>query len=331
MFDASSRKLSKTRISAVIFCSVLLLTGCGVIGDILPPALNLPMRATDMTVLEHAQVIVVTFKLPASTTEGMLIRHQPEIDLRIGPAPADPNDDKGWAAHATRIQTTEPHADTPAAPWVNQKVGISVRLLNDRGKDAGWSPLVFLMVVAPVETPKDLAVQAQPAGVHLKWTSSAPRFRVFRHQQAGPGYEQIATPEKSEYDDAVEFGKEYSYYVQALVPAGDATAESENSAAVSITPKDIFPPAAPVGVTFILGGKTIELTWTHNTEPDLAGYRIYRAFENNGFERIKETQESTSYSDRNIEPGKHYKYGVTAVDRSGNESKMSEPVVVTAP
>src|ERR1017187_8117371 len=174
MFDASSRKLSKTRISAGIFCSVLLLTGCGVIGDILPPALNLPMRATDMTVLEHAQVIVVTFKLPASTTEGMLIRHQPEIDLRIGPAPADPNDDKGWASHATRIQTTEPHADTPAAPWVNQKVGISVRLLNDRGKDAGWSPLVFLMVVAPVETPKDLAVQAQPAGVHLKWTSSAP-------------------------------------------------------------------------------------------------------------------------------------------------------------
>ena len=335
MSDASSRKLSKTRISAGIFCSVLLLSGCGVIGDILPPALNLPMRATDVTVLEHDKVIVVTFKLPATTTEGVLIRHPPEIDLRIGLAPPNSsdatNDDKTWAAHATRIPATEPHADTPAARWVNQKVAISVRLLNDHGKDAGWSPLVFLTVVPPVETPTDLVAEAQPAGVHLKWTSSAPKFRVFRHQAAGPGYEQIATPEKPEYDDAVDFGKEYSYYVQALVPAGDGTAESENSATVSITPKDIFPPAPPVGLEFILGGKTIELTWTHNTEPDLAGYRVYRAFENNGFERIKETQESTSYSDRNIEPGKHYKYAVTAVDRAGNESKMSEPVVVTAP
>ena len=98
-----------------------------------------------------------------------------------------------------------------------------------------------------------------------------------------------------------------------------------------MTPEDKFPPATPVGLSFILGGKTIELTWTRNTEPDLAGYRIYRAFENNSFERIKETQASTSYSDRNIEPGKHYRYAVTAVDRAGNESKMSEPVTVTAP
>ena len=92
-----------------------------------------------------------------------------------------------------------------------------------------------------------------------------------------------------------------------------------------------FPPQPPVGLNFILGGKTIELTWTRNTEADLKGYRVYRAFENNPFEHVTETQESTSYSDRNIEPGKHYRYAVTAIDISGNESKMSEPVVVTAP
>ena len=80
MSDASSRKLSKTRISAGIFCSAsLLLCGCGVVGDILPPALNLPMRATDMVALEHGKIIVVTFKLPATTTEGMLIHRKPQI------------------------------------------------------------------------------------------------------------------------------------------------------------------------------------------------------------------------------------------------------------
>ncbi len=115
--------------------------------------------------------------------------------------------------------------------------------------------------------------------------------------------------------------------MQALAPAGDGTAESEDSATVSITPKDEFPPAPPTGLNFILGGKTIELTWTRNTETDLKGYRVYRAFENNNFERITtDTQDSTSYSDRNLESGKRYRYAVTAIDTAGNESKMSEPV-----
>jgi hypothetical protein len=308
-----------------------LLQGCAVIGDVLPPALNLPMRASDLVVWEHGDKLEITFKLPTTTTEGMLMRHPPEIDLRVGPAPANPNDLRPWAPRATRIPVTDPHAEIPVSPWVNQKVAVSVRLLNDRGKDAGWTPPAIVTVIAPVEAPRNLVAGSQPAGVHLKWNSSAPKFRVFRHQPAAPGFEAVATSEKPEYDDAVDFGKEYSYYVQALAPAGDGTAESENSAVISITPKDEFPPKAPTGLKFILGGKTIELTWIRNTEPDLAGYRVYRAFENNSFERITDTQDSTSYSDRNIEPGKHYRYAVTAIDLSGNESKMSEPVTLAAP
>jgi hypothetical protein len=269
--------------------------------------------------------------MPSLTTEGLMIRHNPEIDLRIGPAPDNILDTAGWAARATKIPTKDPHAVAAVAPWVNKKVAISVRLLNDRGKDAGWAPLVVYSVIAPVGVPEGLTAESQPAGVRLKWTSTAPKFRVFRHQPAGPGYEQIGTSEKPEFDDNVEFGKEYTYYVQALAPAGDATAEGDNSAPVSVTPKDVFPPAAPTGLNFILGGKTIELTWSRNTEPDLKGYRVYRGFENNPFERVTETQDSPSYSDRNIASGKQYRYAVAAIDVSGNESPMSAPIVVTAP
>ena len=334
MFDANSRKLSRIRTSAVTFCSavaLLVLQGCGVVGDVLPPTVNLPVPATEMTVLQHADRLEIAFKLPSLTTEGMLIRHPPEIDLRIGPAPENPNDTTGWAARATRIPAKDPHAIAPVGPWANQRVAVAVRLLNDRGKDAGWSPLVIVNVVPPVPTPQDLVATSQPAGVHLKWTSTAPKFRVFRHQVAGPGYEQVATPEKPEYDDNVDMGKPYTYYVQALAPAGDGTAESDNSAPITFTPKDEFAPAVPTGLNFILGGKTIELTWSRNTEADLKGYRIYRAFENNPMERVGDTQDSTSYSDRNIAAGKQYRYAITAIDLSGNESKMSEPVMVTAP
>jgi hypothetical protein len=285
-----------------------------------------------MTVLEHGDKLDIAFKLPTTTTEGMLVRHPPQMDLRIGPAPGDPNDVNGWAVHATRVPIgADPHALVPVDKWANQKVAISVRLLNDRGKDAGWSPLVVATVVPALAPPKEVVAESQPAGVRLKWNSPAPKFRVFRHLANAPGFEQIATPEKAEYDDAVPFGKEYSYYVQAIAPAGDGTAESENSVTVAVTPKDVFPPEAPTGLNFILGGKTIELTWSRNSEPDLRGYRVYRAFQNNPFERISDTQDATSYSDRNIESGKTYRYAVSAIDVSGNESKLSEPVTVTAP
>src|SRR5262249_52454575 len=143
----------------------------------------------------------------------------------------------------------------------------------DHGRDAGWSPLVVAAVIPPVEKPANLTAESQPAGVHLKWTSTAPKFRLFRRLPGAQGFDQIASPEKPEFDDAVEFNKEYSYYVQALAPAGDSTAESDGSESVSFTPKDQFPPKPPTGLNFILGGRTIELTWARNTEPDLAGYR----------------------------------------------------------
>ena len=335
MFDANLPRLSKIRTLAATFSSLLpalLLTGCGVVGDVLPPALNLPARATDLTVVEHGSKLVIAFKLPSMTTEGQLMRRPPTIDLRIGPAPDDPNNVKGWAEHATRVNTPDPHGEVPAAAWANKKVAVAARLLNDRGKDAGWSPLVLIDVVPPVPTPASLVAEPQPAGVHLKWTSTASKFRVFRHSPIAPGFDQIATPEKPEFDDPVDFGKEYSYFVQALAQAGENTAESDDSSTVTITPHDIFPPNPPTGLNYIPGGKTIELTWNRNTEPDLKGYRVYRAFENNPFERITaDTQDSTSYSDHNIESGKNYRYAVTAIDLTGNESKMSEPINATAP
>lgn len=337
MFDASSRILSKIRTSANTFCkaavavSALILQGCASVGDIMPPALNLPNRPTDVTVVEHGSTIVIGFQIPKTTTEGQLIRKPPKIEVRIGPMPQNPADLNGFFGLSKGVPATGPHVETPAAPWVNQRIGITIRLMNNREKDAGWTPLVPLTVIPPLDTPKDLAAAAQPTGVSLHWTSSAQQFRVFRRDPDSTGFSQVATPNAASYDDTVEFGKDYSYYVQAIAPAGEGTAESEDSAAVSIKPIDTFPPAVPTGLSYILGARTIEFSWTRNTEPDLAGYRVYRAFENNSFERVTDTRDTTSYSDRNIEAGKHYRYAVTAIDRAGNESKMSEPLVVTAP
>lgn len=72
----------------------------------------------------------------------------------------------------------------------------------------------------------------------------------------------------------------------------------------------------------------MELVWTANTEPDLAGYNVYRS-DGQTVERInKELARTPIFRDGGAPPGKTLNYHVTAVDLSGNESKASQTVDV---
>ena len=107
--------------------------------------------------------------------------------------------------------------------------------------------------------------------------------------------------------------------------------ESDLSEPVTKIPADEFPPAAPAGLTAVPTTTSIELAWDRDTEPDLAGYRVYRAAPGGEFEKIGETAEAPSYSDKQVESGKQYRYAVSAFDKAGNESKRSVEIVVAAP
>ena len=51
---------------------------------------------------------------------------------------------------------------------------------------------------------------------------------------------------------------------------------SEPTATAKMTPSDTFPPSPPQGLSSIYSAGAVELVWTANTEPDLAGYNVYR-------------------------------------------------------
>ena len=92
---------------------------------------------------------------------------------------------------------------------------------------------------------------------------------------------------------------------------------------MSKTLEDRFPPAAPSGLRASPAANSVELTWDSNKEPDLAGYRVYRAVAGGEFEKIADVSQIPSYSDRALEHGKQYRYVVTAIDKSSLESKQS--------
>lgn len=310
-----------------IMAAVILCSGCGYVGEPLPPALHIPRRVLDLAAVERGGQVVVHFTAPVQTTEGLDIRKMGVIDLRVTPG-GDPAAAKLFhpvPGGQTRIE----HA-VSAAEWVGKDVVIEVRIPSPKGRDSGWSNPVALTVVPPLAQPPAPEVQAVSEGVRVTWPGSAPRYRFYR--RVGETRALLAETDRSEYlDTTAEYGKTYHYSVQGAQTGGNIRAESEISPEASITPEDRFPPAVPKGLAAVPSTGSIELTWDRNTEPDLAGYRVYRAEGSGVLEGQPDVLQTPGFSDRKIEPGRMYRYAVSSVDKTGNESKMSEPVQATAP
>jgi fibronectin type 3 domain-containing protein len=145
----------------------------------------------------------------------------------------------------------------------------------------------------------------------------------------------LATSQTNSYrDTAFDFGKTYLYTVRTVILEGGSAVESSDSLPAVISPRDIFPPAVPQGLVaaVIVGSPTntpeVDLSWSINTEPDLAGYRVYRSEQKDtpGQLVTPDLLLSPAHRDTSVQPGHLYWYSVTAVDRSGNESAPCAPV-----
>ena len=145
----------------------------------------------------------------------------------------------------------------------------------------------------------------------------------------------LASPASTSYRDAdFAFDETYVYVVRTVATARPEILESADSVPLIVTPKDIFPPAAPQGLlAAVLQGDpsvapVVDLSWSISPEPDVAGYRVYRSEQEGqrGAAVASEMLPTPAYHDAAVQLGHRYWYTVTAVDRSGNESPASGPV-----
>jgi hypothetical protein len=148
---------------------------------------------------------------------------------------------------------------------------------------------------------------------------------------------QIAVTGSPDYlDSTFDYGKTYIYLVRTVTLAAGAPLESSDSHIALVTPKDTFPPAAPQGIVAAIlpgdspGSLVVDLSWSINIEPDLAGYRVYRSDQEGlrGDLLTPDLLPTPAYRDTSVAAGKHHWYTVTAVDRAGNESAPSAPLAV---
>ena len=303
--------------AASIALAGLLLTSCGNVGDPMYPSLNIPVRVVDLRAVEHGPAISIDFTIPDISTDNVAIKTVRGVELYCG-------------TNQVPVYRTTPgavHATCPVNGLAGKEVPVRVRVVGSKGHASDWSNTVTLHVVPPLAPPSDVTAEAVAEGVKVTWLAPGePNFRIFRLAPQETRPTQIGESGKPEYiDTKTEYDKTYQYSVQGV----NGQAESEVSGVVSVTPRDVFPPAVPTGLTASPGVNTVELAWNRDTEPDLRGYRVYRSTDNGPFERIAGTVEAPSYSDKTITSGKHYRYAISAVDQSGNESKQSAPVEIT--
>lgn len=89
---------------------------------------------------------------------------------------------------------------------------------------------------------------------------------------------------------------------------------------------DKIPPSAPNGLKVInIGDGTASISWNDNTEPDLAGYRIYL----NGNLVNDSLITTNQYTFDELTNGNTYTAQISAVDLAGNESELSAGVTFT--
>ena len=134
-------------------------------------------------------------------------------------------------------------------------------------------------------------------------------------------------------DKNFQFGNNYRYIIRAVsLGTGGAQVESLNSNAVSVSPKDIFPPAAPERPSVAApepNSARLAIFFAANKETDIAGYNIYRSTDpdlpkQNWTKLNQSLLTRTTYQDDRVESGKTYYYYIVAVDKAGNVSQPSE-------
>ncbi|HEX4488716.1 MAG TPA: fibronectin type III domain-containing protein [Terriglobales bacterium] len=329
-------RVSSKFLTAVV--STAILSGCAQIGAPVPPSLELPRKVEDLRVTRKGNQVHMRWTPPTKITDGQTILH-------LGPT---------RICRSTNVPMTQ--CDTVVADKVAAKeftdvltsfdpkvtASYAVEVLNSNGRSAGLSNQVRVPLFPTLPPLQTLNAEVVAQGVSLTWQwpanvqDSSPlefRLRIYRRDETGKSNTKVAEISQSDeakfLDQSLEWERTYFYRAAFVSVSGEQQVEGEDSPEVKIFAHDVFPPSPPAGLQAVFSSvgqpNFIDLTWTPNTDAELAGYNVYRQEEGGQLVKINsELAKIPTYRDRDIKPGKKYFYSVTAVDLRGNESGHSE-------
>jgi hypothetical protein len=353
--------------AAILILALSAVLGCGVPGAPLPPSAEIPKFVGDLKAQRKGTTVTLTWTTPTETSDGELIRKPGKMlvqralssgsgaDLQfqtISELPLKPTLNEGRGDQATTKDTLTDALRSGSAEFAVYSILAQGR----NGKSFGLPNRVSVSLVPDLAPPHKVSANPVPAGIMINWDEFMPpenhlrlqtqyAYKVMRRllganeavlvKQLDAGNQGM-----SFVDTGIDWEKTYQYWVTPITLWQDGTRkgeiEGDDSPTVDVLAHDSFPPAAPTSLQAVYSAMPqnsfIDLTWSANTEPDLAGYNVYRHSGNEPPVKINsELVKTPRFPDPNIQPGMKYFYSVTAVDVRGNESGKSDETSETVP
>jgi hypothetical protein len=244
------------------------------------------------------------------------------------------------APPATAPGAAAPGAAAPAAEAPTYPVRIYViRGVSKAGRAGQLSARVAVPLVSPPAAPIAPRVSFNDKAVVLQWIppvaevgGPAIAFNVYRTDGPAAGQATPLNPapltEPQFETTGVTFGQQLCVAVRGVQTVQNVRIEGAATQPACVTPRDIFPPAAPQRVSLLLLDGAIDLVWDTSPEPDVKGYVVLRGEAAGGTLRplTPAPIQETTFRDTSVTPGVRYVYAVTAVDGAGNTSAESAHV-----
>jgi hypothetical protein len=359
--------LVKTLPSLLVLVFAANFLGCGVPGAPLPPSADIPRFVGDLKAIRKGDAVTLTWTTPTETSDGELIRKPGKMLVQralsskatsdlvfqtIAELPLQPTLKEGRGDQATATDTL---TNLPRSGSGDFAVYI-VLAEGHNGKSFGLPNRISVPLVPNLPPPRKVLATPVPTGIMIRWEASGPVpttantqtqyvYKIMRRLQ-GAKEPVVATqvkasdPANNFIDTGIEWEKSYQYWIVPVTLWQDGSRkgeiEGDDSPVADVVAHDSFPPANPSGVEAVYSAAApnsfIDITWTANTETDLAGYNVYRHLENEQPVKINSDLVKTPrFADAGVQPGMKYFYSVSAVDVRGNESGKSEETSETVP
>jgi len=333
---------------------------CGKRKPPLPPIERVEQRA-EISGFQRGNKVLLSWKMPARNAADDDVLHISRIDVyRIADPLTSPLtlSEAEFSSRAAVIASipaekddfalrTMTYADTLQFASQPVRLRYAVRFVNSSGQRAAFSNFFIVEPTARIAAdPSGLELKASQESISLNWTAPAANvdgttpvnligYNIYRSDKKdAPAKLLNKTPvSDTNYKDRFfDFDTPYHYFVRAVSIGTNADpVESGETNIAELTPKDVFPPKAPEGLTVAASTNSVAIFFAVNTENDIAGYTVYRSEDpdkpkNEWDKLMPELIKTNTFQDTTTESGKQYYYYVTATDLRGNVSEASETV-----
>jgi hypothetical protein len=353
-------------VSALALLLACTLIGCGTPAAPEPPSLNLPTPVLNLSAVRIGNSVRLAWTMPARTTDHLALRHPVTVQVCRAVESAPCTNIASLTLEPGRAGTYSDPLPSDLAQSPDRLLRYEVALRNHAGKSAGPSDAAYSAAGSSPTALTGLSGQVRQDGVLLTWKPAADPgrsvlFRIERLQLTSPATEESrrsplapSAPSAAQtlavhrldgedpghaIDTSALFNQRYRYVLERVATlelAGKSVeVQGAPSEAIEVSTKDTFAPAVPQGLVAVAdtAAGAIDLSWTPDTDSDLAAYHVYRRDVQGGSpaQRIASLSVETSFRDTGVQPEHTYAYSVSAIDQSGNESKPSPEVEEALP